>query len=84
MITNRIDRIEVLENGSINVRELQFDATEVGDKQSTYKRWTLEPGQDVSSQPLEVQEVCAQAWTQEVVEKFNTPVKLAPFSEILQ
>lgn len=83
MTTNQIDRIEVLENGSINVRELQFDATEVGDKQFTYKRWTLEPGQNISGQPLEVQEVCAQVWTQEVVEKFNTLVKPAPFSKIL-
>jgi hypothetical protein len=37
------------------------------DLSKSYHRWALSPGQDVSSQPANVQAICAAAWTPEVI-----------------
>jgi hypothetical protein len=82
--TTTIDRIEILDGGTIAVREvtvIRKDETQIA---TTYKRWTLEPGNDVSNQPQAVQEVCAQAWTQEVIKNFNNLGKPVPFARFPQ
>ncbi len=63
-----IDRIEVLDDGVIQVREstsVLKNGTKVG--HSSLKRWCLVPGQDVSDQDSKVQSVCSAVWTEEVV-----------------
>lgn len=42
-----------------------------------YIRQTLEPGQDVSSEPEEVQSLCTATWTPEVIAAWNKKLQLS-------
>ena len=67
-----VDQITVTENGIILVREtttIKEDGEEISKK---YHRTSLTPGQDVSSQPANVQAICAAAWTPEVRQAYET------------
>lgn len=70
-----IDKIEVLEHGEVLVRE----ATRVfkgEDLISTnYHRWSILPGQDFSSQPANVQAICAVAHTPQVVADYAAMIE---------
>ena len=70
-----IDRIEVLERGEVLVRE----ATRVfkgADLISTnYHRSTILPGQNFSSQPSNVQAICAVAHTSKVVADYAAMIE---------
>ena len=60
-------KIEVNENLSIGVRRSDIvlkDDVEVG---RSYHRSLFQPGDDVSGQPQEVQDVAAAVWTPEMV-----------------
>jgi hypothetical protein len=62
-----IDKIEVIENGIVQVRQatkIMKDGEEIA---KTYHRWSFTPASDVSGQPANVQAICAAAWTPEVV-----------------
>lgn len=64
---NTIDKIEVLENGIIQIRQaniVQRDGVEIA---KTYHRWTLTPGQDLTGQEQRVKDIANAAWTQEVI-----------------
>lgn len=64
---NTIDKIEVLENGIIQIRQaniVERDGTEIA---KTYHRWTLTPGQDLTGQDQRVVDVANAVWTAEVV-----------------
>jgi hypothetical protein len=66
-----VDQITVTENGIVLYREATR-IMEDGDQISqTYHRTSLTPGQDVSSQPANVQAICAAAWTTEVIEAYE-------------
>ena len=62
-----IDKIEVIENGIVQVREATRIFKDGGQIAQTYHRWTLTPGQDVSDQEPKVQAICNAAWTPEVI-----------------
>ena len=79
-----IDQITVTEYGIILVREVTRiieDGTEISKK---YHRSSFVPEQDVSTQPANVQAICAAAWTPEVIAayqaRFNV-VEEAPVEE---
>ncbi len=62
-----IDKIEVLENGIIQVRRadiVERDGVEIA---KSYHRWTLTPGQDLTGQEQRVVDVANAVWTQEVI-----------------
>jgi hypothetical protein len=66
-----VDQITVTENGIVLVREtttIKEDGVELSKK---YHRTSFTPGQDVSSQPANVQAICAAAWTTEVIEAYE-------------
>lgn len=73
--TKVIDKIEVLEHGEVLVRE----ATRVfkGDEliSTNYHRSTILPGQDFSSQPANVQAICAVAHTSQVVADYAAMIE---------
>jgi hypothetical protein len=55
--------ITIENNGTVQVRQTLID-----DKgQESYHRFTIFPGQDVSSQDQDVQNACSKAWTFEVL-----------------
>ena len=65
-----IDRIEVIENGIIHVRQATITLNGEVEISRQFKRWVLLPGIDISNQTAEVKEVCNQTWTNEVVEAY--------------
>jgi hypothetical protein len=67
-----IDKIEVVENGSLQVREatrIMKDGEEIA---KTYHRWSFTPGSDVSAMPANVQAIAQAAWTPEVIAAYET------------
>lgn len=63
------DKIEILEDGHIQVREVTRIIENGKVRGKSYRRWVLEPGQDVETQKEKVKNVSAAVWTEEVVAK---------------
>ena len=66
-----IDKIEVVENGTLHVREatkIMKDGEEIA---KTYHRWSFAPGSDVSEMPANVQAICNAAWTPEIITAYE-------------
>ena len=66
-----VDQITVTENGIVLVREtttIKEDGVEISKK---YHRSSFAPADDVSSQPANVQAICAAAWTKDVVDAYQ-------------
>lgn len=66
-----IDKIEIVENGIVQVREatkIERDGVEIA---KTYHRWSFVPGSDVSAMPANVQAITAAAWTPEVIAAYE-------------
>ncbi len=66
-----IDKIEVVENGTVQVREatkIMKDGEEIA---KTYHRWSFVPSSDVSEMPANVQAIAAAAWTPEVIAAYQ-------------
>jgi hypothetical protein len=67
----KIDRIEVVENGTVQVRQATI-ITEDGNQISrTYHRWCVTPGEDYSEQEQQVQDICKVLHTPEVIAAYN-------------
>jgi len=69
-----IDKIEVLENGVIQVRQVTKIMEDGKELSSSYHRWSFAPGDDVSDQPANVQAIAAAAWTDEVIAAYQAQV----------
>ena len=66
-----IDKIEVVENGIVQVRQATI-ITEDGNQISrTYHRWVITPGQDYSDQEDKVKAICQVAHTPEVIAAYK-------------
>ncbi len=66
-----IDKIEIIENGTVQVRQATI-ITEDGNQISrTYHRWCISPGEDYSTQEQQVQDICKVAHTPEVIAAYN-------------
>ena len=66
-----IDKVEVVENGIVQVRQVTRIMEDGNQLSSSYHRWSLSPGQDVSDQESKVQAVCNAVWTPEVIEAYE-------------
>lgn len=66
-----IDKIEVVENGTIQVREATRIMRDDEQIAQTYHRSTFVPGSDVSEMPANVQAIAAAAWTPEVIAAYE-------------
>jgi hypothetical protein len=62
-----IDKIEIVENGSVQIREVTRIMKDGAEIAHTYHRWTFAPGQNIADQPEKVQAICNVAWTDEVI-----------------
>jgi len=68
----KIDQIEVVENGTVQVRQATI-ITENGNQISrTFHRWCIVPGQDYSTQEQKVKDICKVAHTEEVINAYKT------------
>lgn len=66
-----VDQITVTENGVVLVREtttIKEDGMEISKK---YHRTSFVPESDISAQPQNVKDICAIAWTPEVIAAYK-------------
>lgn len=73
-----IDKIEIVENGILQVREatrILKNGTQIA---QTYHRWSFAPGSDISEMPANVQAIASAAWTQEVIDAYNVQISNSP------
>ena len=66
-----VDKIEIIENNSIQIRTatiIERDGTEIS---RTFHRHTLSPGDNISSEDLKVQAIANAVWTEEVIVAFQ-------------
>lgn len=66
-----VDKIEIVGNGILQVREattIMRDGVEIA---KTYHRETFAPGADLSAMPANVQAIAAVAWTPEVIAAYQ-------------
>jgi hypothetical protein len=77
MITEQkvIDKIEVVENGTVQVREVNRVLKDGAEIARNFHRWCLTPGQDVSDQAANVQAICQAAWTPEVIAAYQAQLE---------
>ena len=61
-----IDKIEVLENGSLQVREITRIMEDGKELSASYHRSSFNPLDDVSAQDAKVQAIANAVWTEEV------------------
>jgi len=76
-----IDKIEVLENGIIQVRRadiVERDGIEIA---KSYHRWSLTPGQDLTGQEQRVIDVANAVWTAEIVSAYQTQLNNTSITE---
>ena len=66
-----IDKIEVVENGSVQVREVTRIMKDGNEVAHTYHRWVLAPEADLTGQPANVVAICNVAWTPEVIAAYK-------------
>jgi|688.fasta_scaffold114314_3 hypothetical protein len=66
-----IDKIEVLENGVVQVRETTRILEDGNQLSTLYNRWTLNPGSDLTDQDPRVVAIANVAWTPEVIASFQ-------------
>jgi len=67
----KIDQIEIVENGTVQVRQATI-ITEDGNQGSRiYHRWCIAPGEDYSAQEQQVQDICKVAHTPEVIAAYQ-------------
>lgn len=67
-----IDKIEIVENGTLQVREATRILKDGEQIAQTYHRWSFAPGSDISEMPANVQAIASVAWTPEVVAAYQT------------
>lgn len=65
-----VDKVEVLENNSIQVRTaniIEKDGVEIA---RTFHRHVVHPGDDVSGEDPKVQAIASAVWTEEIIEQY--------------
>jgi hypothetical protein len=66
-----IDKIEIMENGYLQVRQVTRIIEDGKELSSSFHRWSFAPGSDVSEMPAKVQAIAATTWTAEVVSAYE-------------
>jgi hypothetical protein len=71
----QIDRVEVVGNGIIQVREatvIEKDGVQVA---RTFHRWSFVPESDISAMPANVQAIAQAAWTPDVIAAYKAQLE---------
>jgi len=66
-----IDRIEVVENGTVQVRQATIITEDSNQISRTFHRWTIAPGNNYSAQEQQVQDICKVTHTPEVIAAYQ-------------
>jgi hypothetical protein len=67
---NIADKIEVVENGTVQVRTANIVLKDGVELARNFHRHTIAPGQDYSAEDAKVQAICAAVHTQEVIDAY--------------
>lgn len=67
-----VDKIEILEDGQIQVRRADRVLKNGVVIAQTYHRHVIEPGQDTKLEDVRVTAIATAVWTQKVVSDYNT------------
>ena len=67
-----VDRIEVIENGSVQVRTATRIVEDGNVISTSYHRHVVAPGQDYSQEDARVQAICSATHTAEVIAAYQT------------
>ena len=71
-------KIEINEDKSIGVRRADIVLRDDVEIAESFHRAVFMPGDDVSGEPQEVQDVAATVWTPEVIETYKTLIADTP------
>ena len=69
--TIKVDQIEVVENGSIQVRTATIIKKDGVELTRTYHRHVKHPGEDISTEDSRVQAIANAVWTPEVIAAYQ-------------
>ena len=67
----KIDKIEIVGLGHLQVRECTSITKDGNEIAKTYKRSVFAPGSDVSVLPQYVQDIAQAAWTSEIISNYQ-------------
>ena len=67
----KIDKIEIVENGTVQVRQATIITDNGNQVSRTYHRWCIAPGEDYSTQEQQVQDICKVTHTAEVIAAYQ-------------
>lgn len=70
-----IDRVEILQDGQIQVRQAEVITKDDVEVAKNYHRWVLNPLDDVSTQDAKVQAIANAVWTDEVKTAYRTMIE---------
>jgi hypothetical protein len=70
-----IDKIEVTENGIVQVRQATRIIEDGAQLSQSYHRWTIAPGQDYSDQDAKVKAICQVAHTSAVIAAYEAKIE---------
>jgi hypothetical protein len=74
--TTKVDQIEVLENGIIQIRIATIIEKDGQELTRTFFRTTKAPGEDVSNEDAKVQAIANAIWTPEVISAYQASIAL--------
>jgi len=69
--TTKVDQIEVLENGILQIRTATIIKKDGQELTRTFFRTTKTPGEDVSNEDSKVQAIANAIWTPEVIAEYQ-------------
>ena len=70
-----IDKIEVLEDGQMQIRQVTKVLENGNELGRTYHRWVLVPDQKITTQTNKVKAIAAAVWTSDVVTAWKNKVR---------
>jgi hypothetical protein len=71
----KIDKIEVVENGIVQVRQATIITDNGNQLSRTFHRWCIAPGEDYSDQEQQVQDICKVTHTPEVIAAYQAQLE---------
>ena len=67
----KIDKIEIVENGIVQVRQATIITDNGNEISRTFHRWCIAPGEGYSTQEQQVQDICSITHTPEVIAAYK-------------
>jgi hypothetical protein len=71
----KIDRVEVIENGTVQVRQATIISEDGNQISRTFHRWCIVPGEDYSTQEQQVQDICKVSHTPAAIAAYQAQLE---------